>query len=237
MKINIERLLFMDIETVSGVKRFENLAEKWQELWVKKIGRSLPEGFSIDEYYTEKAALFAEFGKVVCISVGYYNSRGNQQVFRLKSLFGEGEREILKEFSELLFQFEKHDRTWGFAGHNIREFDLPYLSRRMLINGLSIPDSMSFYNQKPWEMNIIDTMQIWRFGDFKNYTSLELLSASLGVPSPKSDINGSQVGEVFWQGDYKRIAEYCQRDVLAVANIINRMNGEPILTEDLVEIV
>ncbi len=237
MNIQTSNLIFIDIETVSGHRTFHDLPEEWQGLWSRKFSKGLPENVTPEDHYSDKAALYAEFAKVVCISFGYYSARGNEKKLRVKSLCGADEKALLHEFCEILTQFEKHHSGWSFAGHNIREFDLPFLSRRMIINGLGIPGCMNFINLKPWEFNIVDTMHFWRFGDFRNYTSLELLTASLGVPSPKSDISGSQVGEVFWQNDFKRIAEYCQRDVIAVANIIQKLNGNPILEAGDIEIV
>ncbi len=235
-KIDTGSLIFIDIETVPGEPSFMLLSESWQELWTKKTLRSQPADSNPDEYYQQQAALFAEFAKIVCISFGYYRSSGSEKKLRIKSLYGTDEHQLLTDFCDILAGFEKHHKAWIFAGHNVKEFDLPFLSRRMLINGLGIPRGMDFQNLKPWEINVVDTMHYWRFGDFRNYTSLELLATALGIPSPKSDINGSQVGEVFWkEKNMKRIAEYCQRDVVTVANIIQRLNGESILKDDDIE--
>lgn len=236
-KFDTGSLIFLDIETVPGESSFMLLSEDWQELWTKKSARMLPPDIAPADFYQQQAAIYAEFAKIVCISFGYYRSSGSERKLRIKSLFGTDEKELLLNFCELLIGFEKHHKAWIFAGHNVKEFDLPFLSRRMLINGMSIPASMNFQNMKPWEINVVDTMHYWRFGDFRNYTSLELLATALGIPSPKSDINGSQVGEVFWkEKNLKRIVEYCQRDVATVANIIQRFNGEQILGEDEIEI-
>lgn len=237
MNIETNNLIFIDIETVSGEKSFNELPEAWQRLWTKKSLKGIPENMPIEDHYKERAALYAEFSKVVCISFAYYNFRDNGKRLRVKSLCGDNERELLHQFCEMLTQFEKHQSGWVFAGHNIKDFDLPFLSRRMIINGMGIPGCMDFFNLKPWEYNIFDTMHYWRFGDYKNFTSLELLAASLNIPSPKSDISGSEVADVFWERDFKRIADYCGRDVVAVANIIQRLNGEQILSAEDVEIV
>lgn len=236
-KFDTGSLIFLDIETVPGEASFMMLSEDWQELWTKKSARTLPPDVAIEDFYQQQAAISAEFAKIVCISFGYYRSSGSERKLRIKSLFGNDEKELLSDFIDMLAGFEKHHKAWIFAGHNVKEFDLPFLSRRMLINGLRIPASMNFQNMKPWEINVVDTMHYWRFGDYRNYTSLELLATALGIPSPKSDINGSQVGEVFWkEKNLKRIAEYCQRDVATVANIIQRFNGDAILREDEIEI-
>lgn len=235
--IDTGNLIFLDIETVPGEASFLHLTEDWQELWKKKTLRTLPPESTSEEFYLQQAAVYAEFAKIVCISFGYYRSSGSERKLRIKSLCNEDEKQLLSGFCEVLSGFEKHHKSWIFAGHNVKEFDLPFLCRRMLINGMSIPRCMNFQNMKPWEINVIDTMHFWRFGDFRNYISLELLAAALGIPSPKSDINGSQVGEVFWkEKNLQRIAAYCQRDVATVANIIQRFNGENILGEDEIEI-
>ncbi len=237
-KIQTGNLIFLDIETVSGQPDFHSLKDEWQELWTKKILKQLPADATSEDYYSKQAALYAEFGKVVCICAGYYRSEGRDLKLRVKTLVHENEETLLKQFTELISQFEKHYKDWVFAGHNVKEFDLPYLSRRMIINGLDLPKSMSFYNLKPWEINVIDTMHFWRFGDFKNYTSLDLLARALNIPSPKSDIDGSQVGEVFYkEKNLKRIGEYCSRDVVTVANIIRKFNREPLLSADQIEVV
>ncbi|MCO6498271.1 MAG: ribonuclease H-like domain-containing protein [Chitinophagaceae bacterium] len=236
--IDTGSLIFIDIETASGKSAFEDLSEDWQALWNKKAGKNITEEFVLGEHYKEKAALYAEFGRVVCISFGYYKASGSERKLRIKSIAKENEKELLQEFCNDLQQFEKHHRGWAFAGHNIRDFDIPYLSRRILINGLILPESMRFFDKKPWEIMMVDTMQFWRFGDFKNYTSLELLAAALGIPTPKDDIDGSMVGEVYWKDkDLQRIAAYCQKDVLTVVNIIRKFNGKALLRDDEVEYV
>lgn len=236
--IDTGNLIFIDIETVSEQEDFSILPDNWKKLWEKKIGKLLPENISAEEYYSERAAIYAEFAKVVCISFGYFTASGNEKKLRIKSLYSENEKELLGQFCEMLGQFEKHNRGWVFAGHNVKEFDIPFLSRRMLINGMSIPSCMNFHGKKPWETNILDTLHLWRFGDYKNYTSLDLLAAAMGVPSPKDDIDGSMVGHVFWkEKDLKRIAIYCQKDVVTVANIILKFKGLPLLREDEIEFV
>jgi DNA polymerase elongation subunit (family B) len=186
-----------------------------------------------------RAAILAEFAKVVCISFGYFkknNTNGYQ--LRIKSFCSEDEKEILTRFIETLNQFHNQNHQWIFAGHNIKEFDVPFLCRRMLVNGIAIPPCIDFQNMKPWDTPILDTLHLWRFGDYKHYTSLKLLAAVLGVPSPKDDIDGSQVGHVYWKEKaLERIALYCQKDVLTVANVILRFKGMPLLKEEQVVFV
>jgi uncharacterized protein YprB with RNaseH-like and TPR domain len=235
VKIPLENFLIIDIETVSTKRNFEALDEEWQHLWEEKVSRSLPENYTIGEYYPKRAGIMAEFAKVVCISIGYFKKEKDHHQFRVKSLFGNEEKDLLQQFLNTVNQLEAVHQRWNFTGHNIKEFDIPFLCRRLLINGLVIPAYLDFQNMKPWETNLVDTFQYWRFGDYKNYTSLKLLAAALNIPSPKDDIDGSMVGEVYWsEKDLKRIALYCQKDVVTVANIILRFKNLPLLTPEQV---
>lgn len=228
----LENLFLLDIETVSEKEHFHLLDDNWKALWEVKIAKSLPENISAEEYYPMKAAIMAEFAKVVCISFGYFKREGKEWHLRIKSICDEDEKRLLKEFIHTLEKIHSHHPTWIFTGHNIKEFDVPFLCRRMLVNSLRIPDCMNFQNKKPWETPILDTLHLWRFGDYKHYTTLNLLAACLGIPSPKDDIDGSQVGHVFWkEKDLNRISIYCEKDVATVGNIILRLNGLPLLDE------
>ncbi len=231
----LENFLIIDIETVSEKRDFESLSIEWQHLWEEKVSRSLPENTSITEYYPQRAGIMAEFAKVICISIGYFKKVHDYYQFRVKSLFGENEKDLLQQFIKTVNQLEAVHNRWSFTGHNIKEFDIPFLCRRLLINGLEIPAYLDFQNMKPWETNMVDTFQYWRFGDYKNFTSLKLLAASLNIPSPKDDIDGSMVGDVYWkENDLQRIAIYCQKDVVTVANIVLRFKNLPILQADQV---
>jgi len=234
-KMPLENFLIIDIETVSGKKNFEELDDYWKNLWEEKVQRYLPNDTSLDEYYPDRAGVMAEFAKIVCISMGYFKKEKGVYQLRVKSIFGHNEKELLQRFLNTVNQMEQIHTKWSFTGHNIKEFDIPFLCRRLLINDLAIPFYLDFQNMKPWETNMVDTFQFWRFGDFKNYTSLKLLAAALNVPSPKDDIDGSLVGHVYWhQNDLERIAVYCQKDVATVANIILRFKNLPILSENQV---
>ncbi len=238
VKMPLENFLVIDIETVSERKDFEAMDSEWQHLWEEKVIRTLPENTSVGEYYPQRAGVMAEFAKVVCISIGYFKKEMDQYQFRVKSLFGENEKELLQQFVKTINQLEAVHNRWSFTGHNIKEFDIPFLCRRLLINGLAIPGYLDFQNMKPWETNMVDTFQYWRFGDYKNYTSLKLLAAALNVPSPKDDIDGSMVGDVYWkEKDLQRIAVYCQKDIVTVANIILRFKNLPLLMVEQVVIV
>ncbi|MEO7766844.1 MAG: ribonuclease H-like domain-containing protein [Ferruginibacter sp.] len=234
-KMPLENFLIIDIETVSEKNNFESLDLEWQHLWEEKVIRSLPENMMPGEYYPHRAGVMAEFAKVVCISIGYFKKERDHYQFRVKSLFGYNEKEVLQQFLTTINQLEAVHNRWCFTGHNIKEFDIPFLCRRLLINALAIPPYLDFQNMKPWETNMVDTFQYWRFGDYKNYTSLKLLATALNVPSPKDDIDGSMVGDVYWkENDVQRIASYCQKDVVTVANIILRFKNMPLLKEDQV---
>ena len=232
---NLENLFIIDIESVSEFEHHEQLTDEWKELWNEKIQRSLPLNCSPAEYYPMRAGILAEFAKVVCISIGIFNKEKNGLMLRIKSFYSHDERGILDNFITMLCDLAKNKNKWYFTGHNIKEFDIPFLCRRMMIKNLPVPACFDFQSMKPWETQIIDTLQLWRFGDYKNYTSLKLLAAALGVPSPKDDIDGSQVGKVYWQDkDLERIAVYCQKDVVTVANVMLRFRNLPLLENDQV---
>ena len=230
-EIMIDDVLFLDIETVPGSESFELLPDKMQELWAKKaglIGRNDPEQ-SPEELYS-RAGIYAEFGKIVCISCGFVNGNG----FRVRSFYGEDEQVLLEEFATLLNRSYTSSR-YLLCGHNSKEFDIPYIARRMLINGLKLPDILNVAGKKPWEVRHLDTMDLWKFGDYKHYTSLELLATVFGIPTPKDDINGSQVGEVYWkEKDVERIAKYCEKDVLTTAQLLRRYLGMPLIKPEFV---
>lgn len=236
--IILENLLLIDIETVPQYPSFDLLNEDWKQLWEEKTQRSLPDFTTAAEYYPQRAGVLAEFAKIVCISIGVFTKQGPSIQLRLKSFFGDDEKKLLQEFITTLNQMESKNNKWCFAGHNIKEFDIPFICRRLLINGLNIPVYLDFQNMKPWDTNTVDTFQYWRFGDYKNYTSLKLLAASLGVPSPKDDIDGSMVAEVYWkEKNLQRIATYCQKDVVTTGNIILRFKNMELLKADDVVIV
>lgn len=223
--LNIDKILFLDIETVPMVPEYDMLSEKFMKLWDRKaqfLARS-PED-TPDKIFG-RAGIYAEFGKIVCISVGYFYNRD----FRMKSFYGDDELVLLKEFADLLNRYYKH-KDQLLCAHNGKEFDYPYMARRMLINGLKLPDILNIAGKKPWEVAHLDTLEMWKFGDFKNYTSLELLAAVFGISTPKEDIDGSMVADVFYkEKDLDRIAEYCQRDTLTVAQLLLCYLGKPMI--------
>ncbi len=232
-QLNFEKILFLDIETVPMVERYDLLPEKFRKLWDRKCEFLRRQEDDTPESLFKRAGIYAEFGKIVCISVGYqYN-----QDFRMKSFYGEDELVLLNEFADLLNRyFNSRDNL--LCAHNGKEFDFPYIARRMLINGIQLPAIINLAGKKPWEVPHLDTMELWKFGDYKSYTSLELLTAVFGIPTPKEDIDGSMVADVYYvEKNLDRIAEYCQRDTLAVAQLLKCYLGAPMIKEDDVVIV
>lgn len=220
-----EKVLFVDIETVPMVKNFADLSPIMQKLFTQKHLFSMEIGHPIEESFVERAGIWAEFGKLICISCGYISQNG----FRLKSFFGEQEADILKEFSAFL---EEHYSTANhfLCAHNGKEFDFPFLCRRMIIHGIKIPDILDLQGKKPWENPHLDTMALWRFGDYKHFTSLELLTEVLHISSPKGKTHGSQVYNLYYEeGAWEKIVNYCEGDVLSVAQIFRRYRQEPLL--------
>jgi 3'-5' exonuclease len=232
-------LLLLDIETVPQYPVYEQLPEEWKSLWNDKISKTVPETILPEDSYTQKAGILAEFGKVICISTGFFSyNEDKQQTLRLKSIYGDDEKEVLTKFSELAEKFCKHNHNFQFAGHNIREFDIPYLCRRMLINNVPLPPFMRLHGAKPWDVKMLDTLQWWKFGDYKNYISLHLLASVLKVPTSKTDMDGSMVQHVYYKDkNLLRIVEYCQRDVVVVANVVLRFKNMPLLTEQEIIVV
>jgi predicted PolB exonuclease-like 3'-5' exonuclease len=230
--INPADIMFLDIETVPVQESFEKLEPAIQQLWNKKSANFRKEDQSASDVY-QRAGIYAEFGKIICISVGLLKDK-NPYGFKLKSFYGEDEKAILTEFSAMISKFSKN-REALLCAHNGKEFDYPYMARRMIINRLEIPAILNNAGKKPWEIKLLDTMELWKFGDYKSYTSLDLLSSILGFPSPKDDIDGSMVSDIFWsEHDLKRIVTYCEKDVLAVARILLRfMNDAPISIENI----
>jgi len=238
LNVSLDNILIIDIETVSQQESFSSLDDTWKSLWIEKAERLLPENESAESFYNARAAIMAEFGKIICISVGYFRNDGGVLNLRVKSYYADTERDLLLTVLQAFNQWQSSKKQMAFCGHNIREFDIPYLCRRLLINNIHIPPYLDFQSMKPWEANLIDTFQLWKFGDFKNYTSLNLLAACMNVPSPKDDIDGSQVGDVYWkENDIERIASYCARDVVTVGQLILRFRQMPLLEEGQISII
>jgi len=224
-EIPLDRILFLDIETVPMSESMEELPEPFRKLWEKKAENILRQEEMTAAEKFERAGIYSEFGKIVCVSVGYFN----QGRFRLKSFYGDDEKTLLKDFAGLL----ERGSFEALCAHNGKEFDFPYLARRMLILGLRIPAMLDVSGKKPWEVPFLDTMEMWKFGDYKHFTSLELLAAVFGIPTPKDDIDGSQVAEVYYkEKDLERIARYCEKDVLTTARVYQRYKGKPYVADE-----
>jgi 3'-5' exonuclease len=238
---NLKSTLFLDIETVSEVKLHSELPEVFQKLWLKKansIDKSLDitDTAAVEATYIGKAGIFAEFSKIVCISFGFITPEGG---LRIKSIYGDEEKEVLEKFAHLLKTHYPDTNGYYLCGHNIKEFDIPFICRRMVKHGIYMPNMLDIAGKKPWQTeHLIDTMDLWRFGDIKSYTSLELLAATLGIATPKDDIDGSMVGKTYWQeNDLPRIVTYCQKDVVTVARVMMKFTGQADIDDDKIEIV
>ncbi|MDG3583263.1 3'-5' exonuclease [Galbibacter pacificus] len=228
-KISLENILFLDIETVPQHKEYHELDDDKKMLWEQKTQYQRKDEFTAGEFY-DRAGIWAEFGIIICISVGYFTFKGNKRNFRVTSFHGE-ERQILTDFKSLL-ETHYQEPYKLLCGHNAKEFDFPFIARRMIINGIKLPSKLNLFGKKPWEIPHLDTMDLWKFGDYKHYTSLKLLTNILNIPSPKDDIDGSMVKHVFYiENDIDRIITYCEKDVIAVAQIFLRLRGNALLDE------
>jgi hypothetical protein len=231
----LENILFIDIETAPVVQRYEDLPERLQPLWDRKAQKyqRSPDAPDSPTLFSEKAGIHAEFGRVVCISCGYLQFDDQQKpTLTTKSYFGEDEHQILTDCGQMLDKYNAARKQRTLCAHNGKEFDFPYLGRRYLIHGLPMPNFLKIQGKKPWEIALLDTMELWKFGDYKAYTSLELMAAVMGVTSSKGDIDGSQVGQVYWEEkDHERIKTYCERDVWVTAQLLLRMSRLPNLEE------
>ncbi|HVW94977.1 MAG TPA: 3'-5' exonuclease [Mucilaginibacter sp.] len=229
---DLHNLMVIDIETVPQYSSYRQVPENLQLLWDAKTANVRKEETA--EAFYERAAIWAEFGKIICISVGIFTT-GRNTGLRVKSFSSNDEKELLEEFSKLLIS---QPASLILCAHNGKEFDFPYICRRMLINSVKIPSQLELSGKKPWEINHLDTMELWKFGDYKNYTSLALLSAIFNIPTPKDDIDGSMVGKVYWvDNQLERICTYCEKDVIATAQLLRRYRGEELITEDCITIV
>lgn len=231
LKTPLSDILFLDVETVPQNEVYDKLSDRQQALWDKKSQQWRKES-TADEVY-ERAGIYAEFGKIVCITIG---NIVNEQL-HIKSFYGDDEHDLLTRFNHSLEKFCKgHNRQ--LCAHNGKEFDFPYLCRRMLIQGIPLPKILQIQGKKPWEVPFLDTLDLWRFGDYKNYTSLDLLCEIFHIPTPKDNIDGSMVGHIYWQEkQLERIVHYCEKDVIALTRLFLRMHGEPTLTDEQINII
>jgi len=226
LKTKLTNILFLDIETVPQEENWNSLSDNLQELFSKKTHYQRKEAITPEDFY-ERAGIWAEFGKIVCISVGYFV----ETQFRVTSFYGDDEKKLLVDFKLIL---EKHfsKPAHVLCAHNGKEFDFPFIARRMILQGVQLPDKLNLFGKKPWEVPHLDTLELWKFGDYKHYTSLKLLTSILGIPSPKDDIDGSEVAKVYYQEkNIKRIVSYCEKDTIAVAQVLLKFNNQELLQE------
>lgn len=237
MSIQLHNILFLDIETVPQHDGHENMPDEWKTLWDTKASYLIrnKEAETSQSIYS-RAGIYAEFGKIICISCGVIQGNGQEKKLILKSFCGHDEKLILHRFSEMLNKWCA-DGNKFLCAHNGKEFDFPYLCRRLVVNHLPIPEILKLHGKKPWDVPHLDTLELWKFGDYKSYTSLNLLAYTLGISTSKDDIDGSKVHEVYWkEKNLDRIITYCQKDVVTVAQIFLRMNGECLIKPENIEI-
>jgi 3'-5' exonuclease len=229
---DLNNLMVLDIETVPQYSSYDQLPEHMKKLWDHKTQYQRKEE-TAEEFY-ERAGIWAEFGKIICISVGIF-TKSSASGLRVKSFSSHDEKELLIKFADLL---RSQPSNLILCAHNGKEFDFPYICRRMLINGVQMPPQLEISGKKPWEVNHLDTMELWKFGDYKSYTSLSLLTAIFDIPTPKDDIDGSMVGHVYWaENNLERIATYCQKDVIATAQLLRRYRGEELISDDYITLI
>jgi len=226
--LNLNHVLFLDIETVPAVENYGALSDRMRKLWDKKASHLTNGNEQTPDEIYERAGIYAEFGKIIVISVGFFH--GDE--FRIKSFYGDDEKVLLNAFALLLNRHYNQAESL-LCAHNGKEFDFPYIARRMLVHGIELPVILQIAGKKPWEIKHIDTMELWKFGDYKNYTSLDLLTAIFNIPTPKDDIDGSQVSKVYYiEKDLERIKTYCQKDVLAIAQLMRKYLNQTLISEN-----
>ena len=230
LKIKMSNVLFLDIETVPQKEFWTEVPETTQELFTKKTSYQRKEEITAEDFY-ERAGIWAEFGKIICISVAYFTEKDSQRNLRVTSFSGDDEKQILVDFKKLLdMHFNKAFHV--LCAHNGKEFDFPYIARRMIVHQVELPSKLNLFGKKPWEVPHLDTMELWKFGDYKHYSSLQLLTSILGIPSPKDDIDGSEVANVYYKDkNLDRIVKYCEKDTIAVAQLLMRFNNEKLVEE------
>lgn len=236
-QIKPNQILYLDIETVPNVYDYSDLDDTTQDLWTSKT-RFIQEReqLSSEEVY-DRAGIYAEFGKVVCISTAFAYYKGTELHLRVKSFYGNDEKILLSDFANMLDEHFKTDNKF-LCGHNLKEFDVPFMARRMLVNGVKLPAKLNIAGKKPWQVPFLDTMELWKFGDYKHFTSLSLLAHLFGIPTPKDDISGADVGRVYWEEkDLERIKVYCEKDTITVAHVMHKFKNIPLIPDEYIETV
>jgi 3'-5' exonuclease len=232
-----KNLLFIDIETVSAENSYNLLSDRFQKLWKHKASFLKNEkNLTIEEQYFDRAAIYAEFGKIIVIGVGFfYWDEANNLCLKTKTLVADNEKELLQEFKKLLDQRFK-SKDLALCAHNGKEFDFPYLCRRMLVNEVSLPKALDFSGKKPWEVPHYDTLEMWKFGDKKQFTSLEMLATLFDIKSSKNEMSGDEVNHEYYnENNLAKIREYCLEDVVALAQIFLKLNAIDVVEEANIE--
>lgn len=221
--------IFLDIETVSEVPDYQLLNEQYKRHWEQKISRtkSMAPDVGPEDLYHEKAAIYAEFGKIICISIGIFCKVNDGWIYRSKSFISDNEKNLLQSFARTFNTYFSSEKGYTICGHNVREFDIPYISRRLLKHQLKLPSMFDIAGKRPWQVkHIWDSLEAWKFGDYKHYTSLDLLCLYFGIDSPKNTCDGSMVHDMYWKDhDMQAIKEYCESDVRACAQVYGKLNG------------
>jgi DNA polymerase elongation subunit (family B) len=232
----VRNVLFVDLETIASHGAYEQLSPRMRQLWDKRAAtirkRADYESFTTEELYYEQAGISAEFGRIVCIAFGavYFNEQ-DEPALKVSSLSGDDEREMLLAFKALLGRYNQEQLV--LCAHNGKEFDFPFLCRRMLLNGIELPRSLQLSGKRPWEILHQDTMELWKFGDYKSYTSLDLLAAIFDIPGSKIEMSGDQVTRVYYEeNDLEKIGRYCREDVVVLAQLYLKMHLQPVVREE-----
>ena len=234
MQFKVEKLLFFDIETVSQYKDLYDMSKDKLKMWESyydSFRKKVTDESRIDsevmsekeikqEVYRQTAAFFPEFGKVACVSMAFVTKNGD---VRFESFYGDDELTILNETRKIFDKIE----PLGFelCGQSIKVFDIPFLGKRYFINEMLPPKLFPTYNTKPWDLRVLDTKEVWQFGNNWSLSSLDLMCSSLEIDSPKNgDVKGDNVNTNYWAGNHEEIKEYCERDVKALVDIITKLN-------------
>ncbi|MCU0419868.1 MAG: 3'-5' exonuclease [Cyclobacteriaceae bacterium] len=231
MTSELRDIVFLDIETIGAVEHYAHLDERLKTQWARKAAfLKREEGQTDEDLFYDRAGIYAEFGKVVCVVVGKLFDVDERTLGLKTKAFAEAdEARLLTELKSLLDKLEPGTRL---CAHNGKEFDFPYLSRRFLVNGLELPAVLNLAGKRPWEVPHLDTLELWKFGDYKHYTSLDLLAAIFNIPTSKGEMDGSRVNHVFYkEKNLAKIASYCTGDVVAVAQLYLRMKSLPLVEE------
>ena len=233
--IKVENVLFIDIETIPQYPDFADIPETMKYFWEKKSSYFREADQSAADVY-QRAGIYSEFGRIICISAGIVINKNDEKSIRIKSFYSDDEKQLLDEFAGMLKKYHSSNKDLQLCAHNGKEFDFPYIARRMIINDIKLPQILDVAGKKPWEVQFLDTMELWKFGDYKNYTSLNLLTHIFNIPTPKDDIDGSMVADVYWkEKNLDRIVTYCEKDVLAIAQVFLKYKGESLIKQENVE--